>query len=157
MRDFAARQFSGGVARQFNADALDNAQGPWLRLKQFKAELLSGQKMSPTARQALLQAMYDDAAQAQSALHSRTASDEAFANAQGFSLAPYVAPLSRPLPKLPSLGQIPSGSNGYEAGSPAPAAHPQSAEPEHMNRAQLEAEAKRLGIRIDPRTGKVVE
>ena len=110
LRDFAARQFSGGVARQFNVEALNNAQGAWANLKQFAPELISGQHMSPAARSALLQAMHDDAVQAQTSFQHLSASDEAFAQAQGTSLAPYLSPLARQLPPMPSLGQIPNGS-----------------------------------------------
>lgn len=118
LRDFAARQFSGGVARQFNVGALDNAQGPWASLKQFGNELYSGQHLSPGARQAILQAMHDDAVQAQQSFAHLSASDEAFAQGQGMSLKPYLTPLSRDLGPVPSLGSIPTGAPG--SGQPQP-------------------------------------
>ena len=121
LRDFAARQFSGGVARQFNVEALNNAQGAWANLKQFVPELISGQHMSPPARQALLQAMHDDAVQAQTGFAHLSQSDEAFANSQGMSLRPYLAPLTRELPAIPSLGQIPNGGQ-FPGQPPRPAA-----------------------------------
>lgn len=109
LRDFAARQFSGGVARQFNVEALNHAQGAWSNLKQIIPELMSGQHMSPAARQMLLQAMHDDAIQAQTSFGSLSASDEAFAQSQGMSLKPYLAPLGRELPSIPALSGIPKG------------------------------------------------
>ncbi|MGA0603519.1 cell wall hydrolase [Caulobacter sp. KR2-114] len=119
LRDFAARQFSGGVARQFNVEALNHAQGVWANLKQFIPELMSGQKMSPAARAAVLQAMHDDAVQAQTSFKSLAQSDEAFANSQGMSLTPYLTPLTRPLPDLPDMGSIPDGAT--IPGTPPPA------------------------------------
>ncbi len=112
LRDFAARQFSGGVARQFNVGALDNAQGPWAGLKQFAPEIIAGQHLSPGARQAILQAMHDDAVQSQTAFGGLARSDEAFVNSQGMSLKPYLAPLNRTLAPVPSIGSIPTGMPG---------------------------------------------
>ena len=112
LRDFAARQFSGGVARQFNVNALDHAQGALLTLKQFFPELISGQKMSPQARAAVLQAMHDDAVQAQTSFAHLAQSDEAFAQSQGMSLKPYLTPLSRELPPVLGPEQIPNGMPG---------------------------------------------
>ena len=136
LRDFAARQFSGGVARQFNVEALNNAQGAWANLRQFAPQLISGQHMSPEARQALLQAMHDDASLAQTSFGHLANSNEALANSQGLSLRPFLAPLARDLPPIPSLGSIPNGM-------PAPGSPPQGAQssPVAQQQTQIMAEA----------------
>jgi len=147
LRDFAARQFSGGVARQFNVEALNHAQGAWANLKQFVPELVSGQKMSPQARAAVLQAMHDDAVQAQTSFGALSQSDEAFANSQGMSLRPYLSPLTRPLPPVPGAESIPNGMN--------PAARAAAPQPTHGEHDPGPAGAPRGGFWAkNPQTGQ---
>lgn len=156
LRDFAARQFSGGVARQFNVEALNKAQGVWANIKQFIPELISGQHMSPGARQALLTAMHDDAVQAQTAFAGLARSDEAFVNSQGATLKPFLPPLTRDLPPVPGLGAIPNGmTNGPQAQTPQgpPPGWPPGVDPNSPAGAMAKQFIAR-GLHFDPRTGK---
>lgn len=124
LRDFAARQFSGGVARQFNVEALNKAQGVWANIKQFAPEIISGQHMTPGARQALLQAMHDDAVQAQTAFGHLAQSDDSYVNSASggsMSLRPFLPPLTRDLPPVPGVASIPNGMPGPTTPSPSQA------------------------------------
>lgn len=120
LKDNAAQIFSGGVARQFNAKMLDEGQGPWLRLKQIAPDLVSGQKLSPQSRQAMVQAMHDYATEAQTAFSGLAQSKSAYAAQNNVDLAPFIKPLMQPLPDVPQLGTIPTGIGGYGSGAPAP-------------------------------------
>lgn len=118
LKDNAAQIFSGGVARQFNAKMLDEGQGPLLRLKQFAGEIMSGQKLSPEARQAIVTASHDYATEAQGAFGGLATSKSAFAAQNGVDLSPFIKPLMRDLPPVPAIGTIPTGSGGYNTGAP---------------------------------------
>lgn len=152
LRDFAARQFSGGVARQFNVGALDNGQGVWANLKQFLPEINSGQHLSPPARQAILQAMHDDAIQAKAAFGGLAKSDETYvqsASGGTQSLVPFLAPLSRDIPDVPGVATIPGGMEPQGQGvNPGGAAGGMFGVPPAVN--DIAAELRRRGYHQGP-------
>jgi spore germination cell wall hydrolase CwlJ-like protein len=117
LKDNAAQIFSGGVARQFNSKMIEEGQGPWLRLKQFAPNIVSGQQLSPQARAAILEAMHDYVTEAQTAFRGLAASKGAFAAQQGVDIGPFTAPLLQNIPDLPPLSAIPSGMGGYPGGA----------------------------------------
>lgn len=114
--DFAAQELSGGVARQFNQKMIENSQGPIARLKQYIPEIISGQRLSPEARAALLTTMRDYATEAQGTFRSLAQSKNAYTQGLGVSLDPYVAPLMRDLPDAPTAASIPNGMPGVQPG-----------------------------------------
>ncbi|HXQ46623.1 MAG TPA: phage tail tip lysozyme [Caulobacteraceae bacterium] len=118
--DFAAQEMSGGVARQFNQKMIAEGQGPWAQLQQFAPQLISGQKLSPQARQALLQSMSDYATEAQGTFGALAKSSAAMAGAGGYDITPFIGPLMRPLPPVPGAAGIPNGMpGGAPPGTPA--------------------------------------
>lgn len=114
LKEYSARILSGGVAREFSSNMIDNAQGPVARLSMFKDQILGGQTLTPQARYAILQAMHDQVVQNQSNLQGLIASSNAFAKGKGVDLGPYTSPLMREAPSLPDVSAIPGGV-GYRA------------------------------------------
>lgn len=126
IKDNAAQIFSGGVARQFNAKMIDDGQGPLLRLKQFGGEIMSGQKLSPEARQAILKASHDYMMESQAAAKGLFTSKAAFAKANGQDITPFLEPLLQRMPDVPDISGIPTGGGGYDTRVQSPNAPAQS-------------------------------
>jgi spore germination cell wall hydrolase CwlJ-like protein len=147
LKDNLAQIFSGGVARQFNSQMIDSAQGPLLRLKQFFPELISGQKMSPEGRQAGVQAARDYVTESQGAFNS-LATSKALQAQQfgGVDISPFVKPLMRDIPGVPAINTIPTGIGGYGSGNAEPkAAMVTLPNGQQASRAELEAHARQMG------------
>lgn len=120
LKDNAAQIFSGGVARQFNAKMIDEGQGPILRLKQFAGEIMSGQKLSPEARQAIIKAANDYTTEAQREFQGLAKSKSDFASAHGQDISPFLGPLLQSIPSVPDISTIPTGSGGYDTSTTGP-------------------------------------
>lgn len=114
LKEYSARILSGGVAREFSSNMIDNAQGPLARLSMFKDQILGGQTLTPQARYAILQAMHDQLLQNQSNLQGLISSTSGFAKGKGVDLSPYTSPLMRDAPDLPDVSAIPGGV-GYRS------------------------------------------
>jgi hypothetical protein len=128
IREATARIATKGKATQFSSNMFDDAQGPLAKLKQFAPGILSGQKLTPEARQAMMEFVHDSALQDRQAYINRVAPVVKAYKENGLPVPDINSSLSE-IPEVPGMGQIPRGM-GVVHGEPSAAkAAPRSAPP----------------------------